>query len=157
MGKDRFCPVFRETLYRGGLRGKPRFTLASEGKPFRRLPVGSNKNSVFTTILLFRWICPSHPKDGVVPVGYSRFVQRANMPLMMQTDTTPDALRVQMEVLDTLSGEQRMLMAFEISELARSLARARIQGEHPEWPEARIARELLRLAFFPAPLPDWVP
>lgn len=79
------------------------------------------------------------------------------MPLMPLTDTTPDALCVQMKVLGKLSGEQRILMAFEISDLARGLAKARIQGEHPEWPETRIARELLRLAFFPAPLPDWVP
>ena len=79
------------------------------------------------------------------------------MPLMPHTDTTSDALSVQMKVLGKLSGEQRILMAFEISDLARDLAKARIQGEHPEWAEARIARELLRLAFFPAPLPDWVP
>ena len=27
------------------------------------------------------------------------------------------------------------------------------QLEHPEWTEAQVARELLRLAFLPAPLP----
>ena len=36
---------------------------------------------------------------------------------------------------------------------ARELNRARLQREHPEWSEANIARELLRLAFLPAPLP----
>ena len=53
-----------------------------------------------------------------------------------------------------MSGEQRILLAFEMSMFARELSRERIRREHPEWPEIQIDRELLRLAFFPAPLPD---
>ena len=53
-----------------------------------------------------------------------------------------------------MSREQRILLAFEMSMFARELNRERIRREHPEWPEAGVARELLRLAFFPAPLPD---
>jgi len=53
-----------------------------------------------------------------------------------------------------MSGEQRLLLAFEMSLFARELSRERIRRDHPEWPETQIARELLRLAFFPAPLPD---
>jgi hypothetical protein len=53
-----------------------------------------------------------------------------------------------------MSGEQRLLLAFEMSMLARDLSRERIRQEHPDWPETQVARELLRLAFFPAPLPD---
>lgn len=52
-----------------------------------------------------------------------------------------------------MSGEQRLLLAFEMSLFARDLARAGIRCEHPEWDEARVARELLRIAFLPAPLP----
>ncbi len=52
-----------------------------------------------------------------------------------------------------MSGEQRLLLAFEMSLFARELARKRIGREHPEWPETQVARELLRLALFPAPLP----
>jgi hypothetical protein len=52
-----------------------------------------------------------------------------------------------------MSGEQRLLMAFEMSVFARELARERIRREHPGWPETRIARELIRLAFLPARLP----
>jgi hypothetical protein len=40
-----------------------------------------------------------------------------------------------------------------MSLFARDLNRERIRHERPEWPETRIARELLRLAFLPAPLP----
>jgi hypothetical protein len=56
-----------------------------------------------------------------------------------------------------MSGEQRILLAFEMSSFARELAREGIRREHPEWPKARVARERLRLAFFPAPLPAWIP
>ena len=52
-----------------------------------------------------------------------------------------------------MTGEQRVLLAFEMSLFARELARAGIQKEHPDWPEASVARELLRLAFLPRPLP----
>jgi len=52
-----------------------------------------------------------------------------------------------------MSGEQRLLLAFEMSEFARDLARAGMRRDHPEWDEAQVSRELLRLAFLPALLP----
>ncbi len=36
---------------------------------------------------------------------------------------------------------------------ARELSRERVRSEHPEWPEAQIKLELLRIAFLPDPLP----
>ena len=60
----------------------------------------------------------------------------------------------QLRVQQSLSGEQRLLLAFEMSAFARELNRARIRRENPAWSEAQILRELLRLAFFPEPLPD---
>jgi hypothetical protein len=53
-----------------------------------------------------------------------------------------------------MTGEQRLLIAFEMSQFARELVKARIRQEHPDWPEAQITRELLRLAFLPEPLPS---
>jgi len=76
---------------------------------------------------------------------------------MPHTDTSPAAQAVQLEIQRAMSGEQRILLAFEMSLFARELAKAGIRREHPDWPEARVARELLRLAFFPAPLPTWIP
>lgn len=52
-----------------------------------------------------------------------------------------------------MSGEQRLLLAMEMSEFARDLARTRILLDHPDWDEAQVTRELLRIAFLPAPLP----
>jgi hypothetical protein len=70
------------------------------------------------------------------------------------TDTTPAAREIQLQIQRAMSGEQRLLLAFEMSLFARDLARAGIQKDHPDWEEARIARELLRLAFLPNPLPE---
>ena len=69
------------------------------------------------------------------------------------TDTSPAAQALQLDIQRAISGEQRLLLAYEMSLVARGLSRERIRHEHPEWPETRIARELLRLAFLPAPLP----
>ena len=76
---------------------------------------------------------------------------------MPHSDTSPAAQAVQLDILRAMSGDQRLLLAFEMGLFARELAREGIRGEHPEWPEERVARELLRLAFFPAPLPSWIP
>jgi len=69
---------------------------------------------------------------------------------------TPEAKARQFEILRAMSGEQRITLAYEMSMFARDLAREGIRRDHPEWTEAQIARELLRLAFLPAPLPDWL-
>lgn len=76
---------------------------------------------------------------------------------MPHTDTSLAAQAVQLDIQRAMSGEQRILLAFEMSLFVRELAREGIRREHPEWPEARVARELLRLAFFPEPLPSWIP
>jgi len=52
-----------------------------------------------------------------------------------------------------MSGEERLMLAFEMSLFARELAREGIRRDHPDWTEAQVARELLRLAFLPEPLP----
>ena len=75
---------------------------------------------------------------------------------MAITDTSPEAQAIQLKIQSAMSGEQRILLAFEMSEFARELARAGIRHDHPEWSEAQVARELLRLAFFPKPLPAWL-
>lgn len=48
-----------------------------------------------------------------------------------------------------MTGEQRLLLAFEMSVFARELSGQRIREQHPEWLEAQVARELLRRAFCP--------
>lgn len=72
------------------------------------------------------------------------------MPL---TDTSSEAQALQFRILQLMSGEQRLLLAFEMSEFARELCKARIRKEHPEWTEKQVVRELIRLSFLPEPLP----
>ena len=76
---------------------------------------------------------------------------------MSSIDTSPAAQAVQLDIQGSMSGEQRLLLAYEMSMFGRELNRARLRDEHPEWTEAQIARELLRLAFFPQPLPAGLP
>jgi hypothetical protein len=63
------------------------------------------------------------------------------------TDTSAAAQAVQLNIHRSMTGEQRLLLAYEMSMLARELNRARLPREHPAWTEASIARKLLRLAF----------
>jgi hypothetical protein len=72
------------------------------------------------------------------------------------TDTSPEAQARQLEILRAMSGEQRMMLAYEMSMFVRELMKEGIRRDHPDWTEAQIARELLRRAFFPAPLPAWL-
>jgi len=76
---------------------------------------------------------------------------------MPHSDTSPAAQAIQLEILLAMSGGQRLLLAFEMSLFTRELAKEGIRREHSDWPETRVARELLRLAFFPALLPSWIP
>jgi hypothetical protein len=78
---------------------------------------------------------------------------RDNIFLMLATDTSAAAQAIQLDIHRSMSGEQRLLLAFEMSIFARALNRERVRQEHPEWTHARVERELLRLAFLPAPLP----
>ena len=76
---------------------------------------------------------------------------------MLHMDTRPTAEAVQTDILQRMSGEQRILLALEMSRLARDFAREGIRREHPDWPEVKIDREMYRLAFFPESLPSWIP
>jgi hypothetical protein len=80
-------------------------------------------------------------------------VLHANISVVPITDTNPEARAKQDEILRAMSGEQRMTLAYEMSMFVRDLAREGIRRDHPDWTEAQVARELLRLAFLPAPLP----
>ena len=72
---------------------------------------------------------------------------------MLLTDTSPSAQALQLQIQRSLSGEQRLLLALEMSLFARELAREQIRQEHPEWTDKQVKCELIRLAFFPAQVP----
>jgi len=70
------------------------------------------------------------------------------------SDTSDSAREIQLQVQRAKTGEERLLLAFEMSLFARDLASAGIRRQHPDWDEGRVARELLRFAFQPNPLPE---
>lgn len=72
---------------------------------------------------------------------------------MAISDTTSEAQELQEQIQRSMSGSQRILLSLEMSLFARELARARIRMDHPEWDDQQVARELLRIAFSPTPLP----
>lgn len=68
------------------------------------------------------------------------------------SDTSPSAQALQLQIQRAMPGEQRLLLALEMSLFARELAKEGIRLEYPEWSDAQVARELVRLTFLPAPV-----
>jgi len=61
----------------------------------------------------------------------------------MSRDTTPEAERVQADVLRRLPAGRRLEIAFEMSQEARSLVKQRLRRQHPELHEADLERALV--------------
>ncbi|MGA9509948.1 MAG: hypothetical protein WBV55_15130 [Candidatus Sulfotelmatobacter sp.] len=75
---------------------------------------------------------------------------------MSFTDTSPEMQSLQTQAQGRLTGEQRLLTAWEMSVFVREMAKAGIRKEHPEWSENEIVGELIRRAFLPGEAPaDW--
>jgi hypothetical protein len=72
---------------------------------------------------------------------------------MAVSDTSPEIQALDRKIQRSMSGEQHLLEALEMSLFARELAKAKVRHDHPDWTEAGIAREVLRLEFLPDPLP----
>jgi len=70
------------------------------------------------------------------------------------SDTGPAAKKLQMQIEAAMTGEERLVEAFDMSLFARELAKAKIRRDHPDWNESQVAREALRLAFLPGSLPN---
>jgi hypothetical protein len=69
---------------------------------------------------------------------------------MAISDTTPDIEAMQSRIHESMSGEQRLLMALEMSYFAHELAKQGLRDAHPDWQEERVRREFLRSLFPPA-------
>jgi Rv0078B-related antitoxin len=75
---------------------------------------------------------------------------------MSISDTSPEIETMQLEIRRRMTVDQRLQIAFELSDTCHELRRAGIQRDHPDWSEPQIIFELLRLAFLPDPLPAWL-
>jgi hypothetical protein len=72
---------------------------------------------------------------------------------MRITDTSPSAQALQIQLQRAMGGEQRLLLAFEMSLFVRELASQQIREENPEWSDTEVAHELIRRAFQPRQVP----
>ncbi|MDZ4701705.1 MAG: hypothetical protein SH809_18480 [Rhodothermales bacterium] len=61
------------------------------------------------------------------------------------TDSSPEAVTVQMEIFRRMPGAQKVRVAMELSERVRKLACARLRSTHPEWTERQVMLELIRI------------
>jgi Rv0078B-related antitoxin len=75
---------------------------------------------------------------------------------MPVSDTSPEIEAMQLQIRRSLTAEQRLRIALEISDCCRELRKAGIRRDHPDWSERQVMIELFRLAFLPDPLPAWV-
>jgi len=71
-------------------------------------------------------------------------------------DTIPEIEAMQIRIFRSMTIEQHLETALEISLLSRALMRAGVRRDHPDWSDIEIQREVPRLAFLPQPLPHWI-
>lgn len=74
----------------------------------------------------------------------------------MPLDTSPEIEEMQLQIRRSMTPEQRLLVALDLSDCCRELRKAGIRRDHPDWSERQVMIELFRLAFLPKPLPAWV-
>ena len=66
---------------------------------------------------------------------------------LIPNDTTIDALRKQFEILQNMTGEQRLEIAFELSDKARQELIADIKKQHPEFTRRQVINEVIRRCY----------
>ena len=69
-------------------------------------------------------------------------------------DTSPEIRELQTNVYRRLSPGERLILAFELSVVAREFAMSRLRRQHPDWSSADLMKELLRYAFLPVSVPE---
>ncbi len=66
---------------------------------------------------------------------------------LIPKDTTIDALQKQFETLKNLTGEQRLQIAFELSDKKRQKIIDDIKKEHPEFTKQQLTIETIRRCY----------
>jgi len=66
---------------------------------------------------------------------------------LIPADTTIDAMRKQFEILQNMTGEHRMKIAFELSDKARQKLIADIKKQNPEFTNRQVINEVIRRCY----------
>src|SRR5260370_41378462 len=62
---------------------------------------------------------------------------------------------MQARIHKSMTGEQRLLLALEMSYLSHALMKAGIRSRHPDWSEEQVTREFRRCLFGQGPSQSW--
>jgi hypothetical protein len=85
--------------------------------------------------------------------AHASIIEGGNILFMALSDTSPEVEAMQSRIHERMTGEQRLLMALEMSYFAHELAKQGLRDTHPDWPEERVRREFLRSLFPPGTAP----
>ena len=66
---------------------------------------------------------------------------------MRPRDTSEKAAAIQDRLQDALGPSGRFELAMQLSELAREFALAGVRDRHPDWSDAQLRRELVRILY----------
>jgi hypothetical protein len=64
---------------------------------------------------------------------------------LVPADTTVDAHRLQGEIYRKMTGQQRLSIAFELTDMVRRIAMAGIRARHPHYTDEQVFRAWARL------------
>lgn len=58
--------------------------------------------------------------------------------------TPAEGLRKQIEIYRRMTGQQRLQIACELSDLTRELVRSNVRNHHPDWNDHQVEQEVIR-------------
>lgn len=58
--------------------------------------------------------------------------------------TPEEGLQKQIEIYRRMTGQQRLQIACELSDLTRELVRSNVRNYHPDWTDQEVEQEVIR-------------
>ncbi len=58
--------------------------------------------------------------------------------------TPQEGLQKQIEIYRRMTGQQRLQIAFELSDLTREIVRSNVRNYHPDWTDEQVEQEVVR-------------
>ncbi len=72
------------------------------------------------------------------------------------SDTSPEIEAMQIKIIRSMTAEQRLLLALDMSLMVREIRKAGLRDQHPDWSEKEVMLQIHREAFLPDALPLWI-
>ena len=88
-------------------------------------------------------VAPTAPAPAKTRMRVRRLDGSATVDPRQVRDTTPEAARVQAEIYARMGGTRRVSIACQMSDAVRSMARARIKLQHPDYDDSEVQDQLI--------------